>query len=102
MLCIYPLFLYEYIGMDESKSYMVAGLSGGMRQRLSAVTALSGGAPVLLMDEPTNGLDPAARRIIWEALEHSLCYGRSLVLASHKYNTYNIHCYQTIVILFKY
>ncbi|XP_045537569.1 phospholipid-transporting ATPase ABCA3-like [Papilio machaon] len=73
----------KVIGMDQSRSYIVSGLSGGMRQRLSTVTALSGGAPVLLMDEPTNGLDPAARRVVWEALEHNLCYGRSLVLASH-------------------
>ncbi|XP_068620523.1 linearmycin resistance ATP-binding protein LnrL-like [Battus philenor] len=74
---------FKIIGLEQFRHYTVTHYSGGMAQRLTAGAALCGGAPVMLLDGPTAGVDPAARRLVWEALEHGLTYGRSIILSSH-------------------
>eukprot|EP01062_Namystynia_karyoxenos_P077645 TRINITY_DN785_c0_g1_i6.p1 TRINITY_DN785_c0_g1~~TRINITY_DN785_c0_g1_i6.p1 ORF type:complete len:1691 (+),score=484.16 TRINITY_DN785_c0_g1_i6:971-6043(+) len=58
-------------------------LSGGMRRRLSIAIALVGGPSVLLLDEPSTGLDPDARRKMWDLIERERGQGRSIVLTTH-------------------
>lgn len=57
-------------------------LSGGMKRKLSVGVALCGGSKVVLCDEPTSGMDPAARRALWDLLQQEK-RGRTIVLSTH-------------------
>jgi ABC-2 type transport system ATP-binding protein len=76
--------IMDIIGLEEKKKSYVVNLSGGQRQRLAIGIALINKPRILLLDEPTTGLDPNARREIWSILlklkeqEHT-----SLVLTTH-------------------
>ena len=76
--------VFYLIGLQEKKKAYVNNLSGGQRQRLALGIALLNKPKILLLDEPTTGLDPNARREIWNILlnlkkEHNT----SLILTSH-------------------
>ena len=76
--------VFKLIGLEEKKKAFVNNLSGGQRQRLALGVALLNKPKILLLDEPTTGLDPNARREIWNILldlkkEHNT----SLILTSH-------------------
>jgi lipooligosaccharide transport system ATP-binding protein len=58
-------------------------LSGGMRRRLSLARALINDPDLLLLDEPTTGLDPQARHLMWERLQNLLQQGKSILLTTH-------------------
>lgn len=76
--------IIEIVGLlDKRKSYVV-NLSGGQRQRLAIGIALINTPAILLLDEPTTGLDPNARREIW-AILHKLkdASGTSMILTTH-------------------
>ena len=57
-------------------------LSGGMRRRLSVAMACIGSPDILILDEPTTGLDPASRRQVWEVIEN-IKTDRSVILTTH-------------------
>lgn len=67
---------------DKAKSY-VESLSGGQKQRLSITTALVHGPKVFFLDEPTTGLDPQARRNLWELIENVRRRGISVIMTTH-------------------
>ena len=69
------------LGADRKKR--VANYSGGMKKRLSLATALLHGPDVLLLDEPTVGIDPVLRRSIWEEFGRLRAEGRTLVVTTH-------------------
>ena len=76
--------VFKLIGLDEKKKAYVNNLSGGQRQRLALGVALLNKPKILLLDEPTTGLDPNARREIWNillALKKE--QNTSLILTSH-------------------
>ena len=59
--------------------------SGGNKRKLSTAIALVGGPPIVFLDEPTTGMDPVARRLLWDALTKFRESGRTLVLTSHRF-----------------
>ena len=60
--------------------------SGGNKRKLSTAVALVGNPPILLLDEPTTGMDPATRRFLWDVLIGVVREGRSVILTSHRYS----------------
>ena len=58
--------------------------SGGNKRKLSTAIALVGNPPILLLDEPTTGMDPATRRFLWNVLTDIIKEGRSVILTSHR------------------
>lgn len=73
-------------------------LSGGMRRRLSLARALVNDPQLLLLDEPTTGLDPQARHLMWERLQQLLQRGKSILLTTHFMDEAERLCHRLIVI----
>lgn len=75
--------IIETVQLTEKKSSRVGGLSGGQKQRLAMACALVGDPELLFLDEPTTGLDPQARRHLWELVEDLKRAGRTIILTTH-------------------
>ena len=58
--------------------------SGGNKRKLSTAISLVGDPPVVFLDEPTTGMDPVARRLLWDALSRVRDDGRCIVITSHR------------------
>src|SRR5215468_6293448 len=81
-----PLDVGEVIALvqlEEKRNGRVGQLSGGQKQRLAMACALVGDPQFLFLDEPTTGLDPQARRQIWELVEKLKSTGRTILLTTH-------------------
>jgi ABC-2 type transport system ATP-binding protein len=73
----------KLVQLDEKKGSRVGGLSGGQKQRLAMACALVGEPDLLFLDEPTTGLDPQARRQVWDLVERLKSAGRTIILTTH-------------------
>lgn len=71
------------VGITPRRRSIVATLSGGMRQRVSLAIALLGRPPLLLLDEPTVGVDPAQRREFWSFFRTLTAAGTAILVSSH-------------------
>ena len=69
--------------LEEKRRARIGGLSGGQKQRLAMATALVGDPELLFLDEPTTGLDPQARRHLWDLVEGLKEAGRTIILTTH-------------------
>ena len=69
--------------LDEKRKARVGTLSGGQKQRLAMATALVGDPELLFLDEPTPGLDPQARRHLWDLVDELKKSGRTVILTTH-------------------
>jgi len=77
------LELLEFAGLEDRKKTRVKELSGGMRRRLLIIRALMHHPKILLLDEPTVGLDPHIRRKIWSFIKNIQAQGRTILLTTH-------------------
>jgi lipooligosaccharide transport system ATP-binding protein len=75
--------LLEFVQLTEKAGSMVEDLSGGMKRRLTIARSLINRPEVLLLDEPTTGLDPQARHVVWDRLFRLKQQGVTLVLTTH-------------------
>ncbi len=75
--------LLEFAALTHKADAKPGELSGGMRRRLSLARALVNDPVLLLLDEPTTGLDPQARHLMWERLQLLLQQGKSILLTTH-------------------
>jgi lipooligosaccharide transport system ATP-binding protein len=75
--------LLEFASLTSKAKAKPGELSGGMKRRLSLARALVNDPTLLLLDEPTTGLDPQARHLMWERLQLLLQQGKSILLTTH-------------------
>jgi len=75
--------LLEFAALQAKAGVKPGDLSGGMKRRLSLGRALVNDPDLLLLDEPTTGLDPQARHLMWERLQNLLQQGKSILLTTH-------------------
>ncbi|MSQ11596.1 MAG: ABC transporter ATP-binding protein [Dehalococcoidia bacterium] len=78
-----PRELLAKVGLEEKAKSTVAKLSGGQKQRFSIAATLVNDPEVVFLDEPTTGLDPLARRNLWELVREVHREGRTVVLTTH-------------------
>jgi len=75
--------LLDFAALQSKASARPGELSGGMKRRLSLGRALINDPDLLLLDEPTTGLDPQARHLMWERLQNLLQQGKAILLTTH-------------------
>jgi ABC-2 type transport system ATP-binding protein len=78
-----PEDVIALVQLEEKARSRVGSLSGGQKQRLALACALVGDPALLFLDEPTTGLDPQARRQLWELIGELRAGGRTIVLTTH-------------------
>jgi ABC-2 type transport system ATP-binding protein len=78
-----PDALIALVQLEEKRRSRVGTLSGGQKQRLALACALVGEPELLFLDEPTTGLDPQARRQVWDLVESLRQAGRTILLTTH-------------------
>ncbi|XP_053132329.1 phospholipid-transporting ATPase ABCA3 [Hemicordylus capensis] len=69
--------------LEPHADKLVRAYSGGNKRKLSAGIALIGGPPVIFLDEPSTGMDPVARRLLWDAVTRTRECGKSIIITSH-------------------
>jgi len=74
--------LLRRVGLERFGARLAGALSGGMKQKLALVAALLTRPPLLLLDEPTTGVDPVSRREFWKLLSEFLSHGLTIVMAT--------------------
>jgi ABC-2 type transport system ATP-binding protein len=87
-----PDELIELMDLGEKRKSRTQELSGGQRQRLSVALALIGDPELVFLDEPTTGMDPAARRALWDVIVRLRDEGRSVLLTTHYLEEAEILC----------
>ncbi|MCZ4316009.1 ATP-binding cassette domain-containing protein [Comamonadaceae bacterium G21597-S1] len=90
--------LLQFASLSHKASSRPGELSGGMKRRLSLARALVNDPQLLLLDEPTTGLDPQARHLMWERLQVLLQQGKSILLTTHFMDEAERLCSRLLVI----
>jgi ABC-2 type transport system ATP-binding protein len=78
-----PREVMRIVRLEEKEHSWVRKLSGGQKQRLSLAVALVGDPEILFLDEPTTGLDPQARRQVWDVIADVKARGGTVLLTTH-------------------
>ncbi|HEY7935915.1 MAG TPA: ABC transporter ATP-binding protein [Candidatus Limnocylindrales bacterium] len=84
--------LIEFLDLGERKTAQTRQLSGGQRQRLAVALALVNDPEVIFLDEPTTGLDPAARRSLWDLVQKLQGQGKTILLTTHYMEEAEVLC----------
>ncbi|HEX6416743.1 MAG TPA: ABC transporter ATP-binding protein [Candidatus Saccharimonadales bacterium] len=71
------------VRLDEQKDQLASSLSGGQRARVSLAVALLGDPDILVLDEPTVGLDPLLRKELWDVFSSLAAKGKTVIVSSH-------------------
>jgi lipooligosaccharide transport system ATP-binding protein len=75
--------LLDFAGLGSKRDVGLRTLSGGMKRRLTLARALVNDPELLILDEPTTGLDPQARHLIWDGLRQLMSQGKTILLTTH-------------------
>jgi lipooligosaccharide transport system ATP-binding protein len=75
--------LLEFANLTHKQDVKIPTLSGGMKRRLTLARALVNDPDIIFLDEPTTGLDPQARHLIWQRLRELTAQGKTLLLTTH-------------------
>ena len=90
--------LLEFASLTAKADAKISTLSGGMKRRLTLARALVADPDIVFLDEPTTGLDPQARHLIWERLKQLKSAGKTLILTTHFMDEAERLCDRLIVI----
>lgn len=90
--------LLELVGLVEKQNSQTNSLSGGQKQRLAILTTLVNSPEIIFLDEPTTGLDPQARRRIWEIVKELKNNGKTVILTTHYMEEAELLCDRTAII----
>ena len=89
--------ILELVDLGKNRKQLAATLSGGERARLALATALVGTPEILILDEPTVGLDPLLRRDLWSLFHRFTDEGKTLLVSSHMMEEAN-HCDELVLL----
>jgi len=89
--------LLEFMMLSHKKDGPIRFLSGGMKRRLVFVRALLGNPDLLILDEPTTGLDPAVRHLLWGKIRELRSRGKTILLTTHYMHEAEILCDRILV-----
>ncbi|HOI94318.1 MAG TPA: ABC transporter ATP-binding protein [Syntrophobacter fumaroxidans] len=89
--------LLRFMALDHRRNDMVSSLSGGMMRRMVLARALINDPQLLILDEPTTGLDPQSRHQVWEKLEKLRAQGLSILLTTHNMDEASRLCDRLII-----
>ena len=78
-----PDEILKEVLLDDSASVLFENLSGGQKQKMGLALSLVNSAELLFLDEPTTGLDPNARRAVWDVIRRLKSKGRTVILTTH-------------------
>jgi ABC-2 type transport system ATP-binding protein len=94
-----PMSLLEKVGLSEKRKALVKELSGGQAQRFSIVASMVNDPDVVFLDEPTTGLDPQARRNLWDFVTYiNKVEGKTVVLTTHYMEEAEVLCDRVAII----
>ena len=90
--------LLEMVNLKEKAKAQVKQLSGGQKQRFSIATTLINNPKIIFLDEPTTGLDPQARRSLWELIKGIRTKGTTVILTTHYMDEAEVLCDRVAII----
>jgi len=90
--------LLDYMNLTHKKNDLIQTLSGGMKRRLVFVRALLGNPELLILDEPTAGLDPAVRHLLWGKVRELHKNGTTIVLTTHYMQEAEVLCDRLVIL----
>lgn len=93
-----PITLLEMVNLKEKAKSKVKELSGGQKQRFSIATTLINDPKIIFLDEPTTGLDPQARRSLWELVKTIRARGTTVIMTTHYMDEAEVLCDRVAII----
>lgn len=93
-----PITLLEMVNLKDKAKAKVKELSGGQKQRFSVATTLINDPKIIFLDEPTTGLDPQARRSLWELVKTIRSRGTTVIITTHYMDEAEVLCDRVAII----
>jgi ABC-2 type transport system ATP-binding protein len=93
-----PMSLLELVNLKDKANAKVKELSGGQKQRFSVATTLINDPKIVFLDEPTTGLDPQARRNLWELVRNIRDKGTTVIITTHYMDEAEVLCDRVAII----